>query len=57
MSDAIFLRDGERFVPTDLARGPWTPQAQHGGAPAALLAYAIERFQGGRVDVRGASDD
>lgn len=47
MSDAIFLRDGERFVPTDLARGPWTPQAQHGGAPAALLAYAIERFQGG----------
>jgi hypothetical protein len=47
MSDAIFTRDGERFVPTDLARGPWTPQAQHGGAPAALLARATERFEGG----------
>jgi hypothetical protein len=30
-----------------LARGPWTPQAQHGGPPAALLARAIERFDGG----------
>lgn len=47
MSDAIFLTDGDRFIPTDLARGPWTPEAQHGGPPAALLARAIERFQAG----------
>ena len=47
MSNAIFLRAGDRFVPTDLARGPWTPDAQHGGPPAALLARAIERFDGG----------
>lgn len=47
MSDAIFIPDGDRFIPTDLARGPWTPEAQHGGPPAALLARAVERFAGG----------
>jgi len=35
--------DGELLVPTPLARGPWDPNAQHGGAPAALLARAFER--------------
>jgi len=49
MSDAIFMTDGERFIPTDLARGPWTPEAQHGGPPAALLARAVERFTGGHL--------
>lgn len=47
MADAIFHLDGDVVVPTDLARGPWTPDAQHGGAPAALLARAVERFDGG----------
>ncbi len=47
MSDAIFIPDGDRFIPTDLARGPWSPDAQHGGPPAALLARAVERFSGG----------
>jgi hypothetical protein len=28
--------------PTELTRGPWDPNAQHGGAPAALLAGAVE---------------
>lgn len=49
MSDAIFMTDGDRFIPTDLARGPWTPEAQHGGPPAALLARAVERFTGGQL--------
>jgi hypothetical protein len=39
--EPIFHRDGERFVPTVHARGPWDPGAQHGGAPAALLAEAV----------------
>lgn len=44
MSDAIFLPHGDgRVVPTELARGPWDPNALHGGAPAALLARAVER--------------
>ncbi len=31
------------FVATPLASGPWNPNAQIGGAPAALLARAFER--------------
>ena len=46
MPDALFLRDGDRFVPTELCRGPWRPDAQHGGPPAALLAHAVERAAG-----------
>lgn len=43
VSGAIFTRTGEDYVPTELARGPWDPDAQHGGAPAALLGREIER--------------
>ncbi|MGQ0825558.1 MAG: thioesterase family protein [Actinomycetota bacterium] len=38
---ALFHRKGERFVPTPLARGPWDPNALHGGAPSALFAHAL----------------
>jgi hypothetical protein len=48
MSDSVFLLDGQRFVPTEHARGPWDPQALHGGAPAALLTAAFERMEPGR---------
>jgi Thioesterase-like superfamily len=47
MSDAIFTLEGDEIVPSDLARGPWDPRAQHGGAPAALLARAVEQAEGG----------
>jgi hypothetical protein len=50
--DAIFIRKGNAFEPTELARGPWDPDAQHGGAPAALIAGALERVSGGRPFVR-----
>jgi len=43
LPDAVFHRDGSRFVPTDLARGPWDPNAQHGGPSGALLARLIEQ--------------
>jgi acyl-coenzyme A thioesterase PaaI-like protein len=41
--DSVFdpLGDG-RFLPTDAARGPWTPEALHGGPVAALLAGHAE---------------
>jgi len=45
----LFMRDGERFVPTPLARGPWTPHALHGGPPAGLLGRAIELYEGGEA--------
>ncbi|MBX3025014.1 thioesterase family protein [bacterium] len=46
-TDALFVRDGSQFTPSELARGPWTPEAQHGGAPAALLAVLAEEADGG----------
>jgi len=36
--DAIYRRDGELYLPTEWAGGPWSPLHQHGGAAAALLA-------------------
>jgi hypothetical protein len=44
---SIFTVEGERVVAGELARGPWDPQAQHGGPPAALIARAFERLPGG----------
>jgi hypothetical protein len=47
MSDpAVFEGQNGRFVASGLARGPWDPNAQHGGAPAALLMRAFERLDG-----------
>ncbi len=52
---AFYERDGDRFLATELTRGPWDPGAQHAGPPAALLGRAIEElpeaeeFQVGRV--------
>jgi acyl-CoA thioesterase len=47
MSASIFLREGERFMPTAHARGPWDPEALHGGAPAALMCEAFLRTEPG----------
>jgi hypothetical protein len=46
--ESIFIPEGEgRYTPTEYARGPWDPGAQHGGAPATLIAGAFERMQPG----------
>ena len=47
LPEYVFEVDGDLAVPTDLARGPWSPHAQHGGAPSALLAGQLERFDPG----------
>lgn len=47
MSDWIYERHGMSYVPSGHARGPWDATAQHGGAPAALLAREIERVAPG----------
>jgi hypothetical protein len=47
VSDSIFIAEGDTFVPTEHARGPWDPRALHGGAPAALIAATFERMQPG----------
>jgi hypothetical protein len=54
LTDALFQPLGaDRVRATEFTRGPWDPGAQHGGAPAALLARAIERLQPG-ADMRVA---
>jgi hypothetical protein len=44
--DALFVPDGDRFVPTQWTRGPWSPHSLHGGPPSALLARGFERHPG-----------
>lgn len=53
-ADALYVRDGDLVVPTELARGPWRPDALHGGAVAALLASALD--VPGRTPVRVTFD-
>jgi hypothetical protein len=43
-TEAVFTVDGDRVVASELARGPWDPTAQHGGAPAALIMRAFEQL-------------
>jgi hypothetical protein len=42
VTDAFYVLDGDRVLPSELTRGPWDPDAQHAGPPSALLARAIE---------------
>ncbi len=42
--EAFFFTDGDRYVPTELTRGPWDPGFQHAGPPAALIGREIERL-------------
>lgn len=44
MNEAIFVREGDVFVPSDLGGSPWGPGLMHGGPPAGLLARAVERY-------------
>jgi hypothetical protein len=46
---ALFVPDGDRYVPTELGTSPWGPDSLHGGAPAALMARAAERHEGGET--------
>jgi hypothetical protein len=47
MPDAIYEVDGDVAIPSEISRGPWSPHAQHGGAPSALLAGILERIDAG----------
>lgn len=46
MGDALFHRDGDLFVPSELAGSPWAPGLLHGGGPTGLLARTIEQHVG-----------
>ena len=49
MAAAFYQRDGDRWIPSELTRGPWDPKAQHAGPPSALIAREIEGLGGGRL--------
>lgn len=44
---ALFEREDGGYRPTRLSGSPWSPDALHGGPPAALLAREVERFEEG----------
>jgi hypothetical protein len=47
--ESFYEPDGDRYLATELTRGPWDPGAQHAGPPAALIGRAFERLGGGRL--------
>jgi hypothetical protein len=48
-SGAFYELSGSSYLPSELTRGPWDPEAQHAGPPAALIGREIERLHGGRL--------
>lgn len=43
MVHVLFEREGSAFVPTELTRGGWSDEAQHGSPPSGILARALEQ--------------
>jgi hypothetical protein len=43
----FFTREGDRFIPTPVSRGPWDPKSLHGRVIAGLLGAIIEQRHGG----------
>ena len=43
---SLFVPDGDSLVPTDFARGPWSPESLHGGPVAAAVARSVEGITG-----------
>jgi hypothetical protein len=58
MSDSFFYSpDGDAFAASVWTRGPWSPDHQHAGPPAALLGRAIERALGQEFQVARVAFD
>ncbi|MEY9873091.1 hypothetical protein ABH931_002572 [Streptacidiphilus sp. MAP12-33] len=52
-AEAFYLPLGEnRYAATAATRGPWSPDSQHAGPPAALLGRAVEQRPGAREGFR-----
>ncbi|WP_417514698.1 thioesterase family protein [Marinobacter sp.] len=43
MTEALFQRDGDLYVPTPACCSPWSPQHLHGGPVVGLMAHAVEQ--------------
>jgi hypothetical protein len=44
VSAAFFEPARDLYVPSELTRGPWDPESQHAGPPAALVGREVERL-------------
>lgn len=44
MRDALYVREGDRFIPTERTCSPWGSDRLHGGAVAGLLAWGAENL-------------
>ena len=42
----LLHQDGDAFIPTPVANGPWDPNSMHGRVVIGLLAFAIEQRHG-----------
>jgi hypothetical protein len=51
---SFFVHRGDVFDSTELTRGPWSPDHQHGGPPGALLVGRIAAGHPGRAVVRAS---
>ena len=52
----MFTADGDRLVPTDVARSMWSKDQMHGVAVSGALARALEQHLAGLDDGRGRPD-
>lgn len=48
---AFYVADGNRYLASELTRGPWDPDSQHAGPPCALLGRECDRA-GALADAR-----
>src|SRR5690554_1712797 len=46
MTEALFQRDGELYLPTPACGSPWSPRHLHGGPVVGLMAHALEQASG-----------
>jgi hypothetical protein len=52
VTDAIYEEHDGAIWATELARGPWDPNAQHGGASGAIVMRALEQLDTGGGDLQ-----
>ncbi len=45
----FFTREGHRYQPTPVSRGPWDPRSLHGRVVVGLLGAVIEQRHGDRA--------
>ena len=45
-NQAFFTLEGDKFLPTPAARGPWDPNSLHGRVIIGLLGFELERLHG-----------